>query len=113
LGTKTCTATFPLAGALPFAEDEIPGLELHVGRAPDHGLEVLGPQTLEEGVLREDPFDAVDLHGRLPSASPGPTARASAVMSMPTGHQVMQRPQPTQPETPNWSCQVASLWVIH
>ena len=28
-------------------------------------------------------------------------AAASTVMSMPTGHQVMQRPQPTQPEVPN------------
>ena len=40
-------------------------------------------------------------------------AAASSVMSMPTGHQVMQRPQPTQPEVPNWSIQVASLCVIH
>ena len=40
-------------------------------------------------------------------------ARASSVMSIPTGHQVMQRPQPTQPELPNWSNQVASLCVIH
>ena len=40
-------------------------------------------------------------------------ARTSSVMSMPTGHQVMQRPQPTQPDVPNWSTQVASLWVIH
>jgi len=40
-------------------------------------------------------------------------ARTSSVISMPTGHHVMQRPQPTQPEVPNWSNQVASLWVIH
>src|SRR5271166_4732857 len=40
-------------------------------------------------------------------------AAASSVMSMPTGHQVMQRPQPTQPDVPNWSIQFASLWVIH
>jgi hypothetical protein len=40
-------------------------------------------------------------------------AVASAVMSIPTGHHVMQRPQPTQPEVPNWSHQVESLWVIH
>jgi len=37
---------------------------------------------------------------------PGPTsvariAAASSVMSIATGHQVMQRPQPTQPELPN------------
>ena len=53
----------------------------------------------------------------LPSgAGPRSVARiaaASSVMSIATGHQVMQRPQPTQPEVPNWSIQVASLWVIH
>jgi hypothetical protein len=40
-------------------------------------------------------------------------AVASSVMSMPTGHQAMQRPQPTQPERPYWSCQPPSLWVSH
>ena len=40
-------------------------------------------------------------------------AATSSVMSMPTGHHVMQRPQPTQPELSNWSCQVPSLWVSH
>ena len=49
--------------------------------------------------------------GSLPSVAR--MAAASSVMSMATGHQVMQRPQPTQPEVPNWSIQVASLWVIH
>ena len=34
-------------------------------------------------------------------------------MSIPTGHHAMQRPHPTHPEVPNWSCQVASLCVIH
>jgi hypothetical protein len=34
-------------------------------------------------------------------------------MSIPTGHQVTQRPQPTHPDVPNWSIQAASLWVIH
>ncbi len=32
---------------------------------------------------------------------------------MPAGHQVMQRPHPTQPEDPNWSVHAASLWVSH
>ena len=53
--------------------------------------------------------------------SPGPlrfarsvrSAFTSSVMSMPAGHQTMHRPQPTQPEEPNWSCQVPSLWVSH
>src|SRR3712207_6048003 len=49
------------------------------------------------------------------SAAGGGTrsAAASSVMSMPTGHQAMQRPHPTQPEVPNWSYQEASLWVAH
>ena len=34
---------------------------------------------------------------------------SSSRTSMPTGHQVMQRPQPTQPQLPNWSTQVAEL----
>ena len=46
------------------------------------------------------------------SALPRITA-TSSVRSIPTGHQVMHRPQPTQPETANWSCQVASLCVSH
>ena len=40
-------------------------------------------------------------------------ARTSSRMSMPTGHQAMQRPHPTQPSVPNWSCHVASLCVSH
>ena len=40
-------------------------------------------------------------------------AATSSVRSMPTGHQVMQRPQPTQPETSNWSIHEASLCVSH
>jgi hypothetical protein len=33
----------------------------------------------------------------------------SAVMSIPVGHHAMHRPQPTQPDMPNWSCQVPNL----
>ena len=38
---------------------------------------------------------------------------SSSRTSMPTGHQATQRPQPTQPDVPNWSHQVANLWVSH
>ena len=38
---------------------------------------------------------------------------SSSRTSMPTGHHVTHRPQPTQPEVPNWSTQVANLWVSH
>src|SRR5512135_3608020 len=96
-------------GGRTLAEDELARLEDDVGDAPDHGVEVRAGQVLEEGVLAEDLLEAVDGHGRPPCASPWRSARASAVMSMPTGHHVMQLPQPTQPETPNWSCHVASL----
>ncbi len=47
------------------------------------------------------------------SGTAGAIAFSSSRTSMPTGHQVMQRPQPTQPELPNWSHQVANLWVSH
>ena len=40
-------------------------------------------------------------------------AATSSVISIPTGHQVIQRPHPTQPDSPNWSCHVPSLWVSH
>jgi len=39
--------------------------------------------------------------------------RTSSVRSIPTGHQVMQRPHPTHPDMPNWSIQEASLCVSH
>ena len=50
--------------------------------------------------------------GRMAVASPR-SAATSAVMSIPAGHHVMHRPQPTQPIEPNWSCHEPSLWLIH
>src|SRR5512143_3540537 len=102
-----------VVGGRALAEHELARLEDHVRDAPHDRVEVRGAQVLEEGVLAEDLLEGVHRHGLLPCASPWRSARASAVMSMPTGHHVMQRPQPTQPETPNWSCHVASLCVIH
>ena len=40
-------------------------------------------------------------------------ARERRILDVPTGHQLMHRPQPTQPLLPNWSCQVPSLCVSH
>ena len=40
-------------------------------------------------------------------------AAISSVTSIPTGHQVMQRPHPTHPLVPNWSIHDANLWVSH
>ena len=58
---------------------------------------------------------AASLTGRPPRRAPSVArmAAASSVMSMPTGHQAMHRPQPTQPDVSNWSHQVDSLWVSH
>ena len=80
-------------------------------------IQLLGCSNCGTSVRRQHLLDA--LHRRTPyvgSAAGAGFARiaeTSSVMSIPTGHQVMQRPQPTQPEVPNWSIQVASLWVIH
>ena len=47
-------------------------------------------------------------------AGAGPAMIASSSRtSIPTGHQATQRPQPTQPELPNWSHHVPNLWVSH
>ena len=53
-------------------------------------------------------------HGMGPfGANTGAMAASSSRTSMPTGHQAMQRPQPTHPLEPNWSHQVENLWVSH
>ena len=43
----------------------------------------------------------------------GAIAFSSSRTSMPTGQKVMQRPQPVQPELPNWSHHEANLCVSH
>ena len=53
-------------------------------------------------------------HGIGPfGAKTGAIAASSSRTSMPTGHQAMQRPQPTHPVEPNWSHQVENLCVSH
>ena len=81
-----------------------------VARAACHQLDLFGGEVGEEGVLLQD-IAQVSFMAFLasPHRAFALIAAASSVMSMPTGHQVMQRPQPTQPDVPNWSIQVASL----
>ena len=67
----------------------------------------------EERMRQDDAFKPLHDQSSSGDVDVARIAAASTVMSMPTGHQVMQRPQPTQPEVPNWSIQLASLWVIH
>ena len=73
-------------------------------------LEVRRVQPGEDRALRD--LCVERLHA-FPFPAVARIAATSSVMSMATGHHVMQRPQPTQPELPNWSCQVPSLWVSH
>ena len=65
--------------------------------------------TYEPGVAAAGCGFAVSGRG----ASGGAIASSSSRTSMPTGHHVMHRPQPTHPALPNWSTQVANLWVSH
>ena len=68
----------------------------------------------EERMRSEEEFVEVQGAGSgLVFAGDSRMARTSSVISIATGHQVMQRPQPTQPDEPNWSIHVASLCVSH
>ena len=72
-----------------------PGFEPHVGGATFEERGVPARQVREERVLSKNAFKR--LHDCVTSA----IALISSVMSMPTGHHVMHRPQPTHPEVPN------------
>ena len=100
-----------LIGFLAFAEEIRARLEHDVAATSCDELDVRLIQVAEEGVIAEQDFKRLDPHAQ--ASSVRRMERTSSVMSMPTGHHVMQRPQPTQPEVPNWSIQVASLWVSH
>jgi hypothetical protein len=62
-------------------------------------------------------LESILVVGRVKARAGAPSlariAADSSVMSIPTGHHVMHRPQPTHPDVPNWSHHVESLWVIH
>ena len=118
-GTKISSATRPAedeegVGRIALAQQVLAGLEDRF-RAHPATVEVLADSPLNAASSRAGPQSSA-----IPLASSGEAARsvariaaASSVMSIATGHHVMQRPQPTQPEVPNWSIQLASLWVIH
>src|SRR5512132_1051013 len=89
-----------------FTEDVLARIEVSRHRTARDRLEVFGLEVGEQACLDEKLFDRS--HSHFGSSL---IAAASSVMSIPTGHQAMQRPQPTQPELPNWSCQVPSLCV--
>lgn len=95
-------------GVTALTEDMLAGFKADVFGAAGDQLPERPVEPGEERVFGDDAPQAI--HQFTPSP---PIAAASSVMSMPTGHQVMHRPQPTQPDTSNWSIQPASLWVIH
>ena len=80
--------------------------------APCVGLPRVGR---ERGRARAAGGEGGGIHGVGPGDGAGVSriAATSAVRSIPTGHQVMQRPQPVHPEVPNWSIQPPSLCVSH
>jgi len=96
-------------GFVAFAEELRAGIEVHVPGAAREQREAVVAEPCEERHVREE---LVERPRHAPSAV-ARIAATSSVMSIPTGHQVMQRPQPTQPDESNWSNQVPSLWVIH
>src|ERR1039457_2287556 len=103
-------------GRLPLGEDPLSRPVVDVAAAARDESEAVLVQALEEGLLGDEIGDR--LHGVAPagwrvSPSVARIADTSSVMSMPTGHRAIPRPPPTHPEVPNWSYQVASLWVIH
>ena len=83
-----------------FVEQVLARFEAHVLRAAADELSEAFLETNEEGVLPDDSFESFDGYApRLGSVAR--MASTSSVMSMPTGHQVIQRPQPTQPDVSN------------
>ena len=92
------------------AEEVVARLEPGVLAAARDQLQLRRGQASKDRALRE--LGVERLHA-CSSPAVARIAATSSVMSMATGHQVMQRPQPTQPELPNWSCQVPSLCVSH
>ena len=87
-------------GGRALLEQHLAGGQPAVRGAADDEVEVARREVREEGMGLDEPAEI--FHQNL---------LASSVMSMPTGHQLMQRPQPTQPLCPNWSHQPASLCV--
>src|SRR5208283_3587995 len=116
---QTLTNEVKVVGRVALMEDDLPRLEAHVHRTSGNQLDVPILHALKKWMLSENWFKCVYHAGSLLRSAGALTeslsrmAPVSTVISIPTGHQVMQRPQPTQPETPNWSIQVASLCVTH
>ena len=89
----------PICG-LALAKQILAFLKAHILGASADKLAELLVQAGKKPMLPDNAFEP--FHDRLlQRAALVRIAATSSVMSMPTGHHVMQRPQPTQPEVPN------------
>ena len=102
-----------LVGGIALVDQILAGIEAMIARAAGNRPRPSSASSPAKNGCARTMRSSPSMVGLLGFAGVARIAAASAVMSMPTGHQVMQRPQPTQPEVPNWSIQLASLWVIH
>ena len=118
-GDVTATNEVESVGEAAFDTQHRPRIDGDESGASRNQLSMLVVQPRDEGVCTDQFFDrSHELLLVLESATDvAPSERAmvlaSSVMSMPTGHHAIQRPQPTHPEVSNWSHHDESLWVIH
>ena len=98
-----------LVRRIVLGREELADLDDTVAAATSHEVEVPLLQAGQHRLLRQQVADRRRSH----AGSSPLMARTSSVRSIAAGHQEMQRPQPTQPDSPNWSHQVESLWVSH
>ena len=86
-------------GALP--DDRGARGDDDISTATGQHLEMVRVHPREEAMCRQLIGDAVQVAVAARAPSVDRIAAASSVMSIPTGHQAMHRPQPTQPDVPN------------
>src|SRR5260370_28723607 len=89
---------------LPFVKKIVPGIKTDIHRTSSNEFHRPRIESLKERMRGQNGFECV--HHASPfsvlvTCSLARSARTSSVRSMPTGHQVMQRPQPTHPDVPN------------
>ena len=96
-------------------EYRLPGVDTHLPCGRGNGGALGNRKTIEwqEPDQRAGRSHDEPARGVASGCADAASLAASSVMSIPTGHHAMHRPQPTQPDCPNWSYQVLSLWEIH
>ncbi len=107
-------------GRVALGQEQVTGIEGHVLGASGHAGDGVARQARQKRMRGHQlghggRHDAVPVWAAPARTAPSLPAMAatSSVRSMPTGHHAMHRPHPTQPDVPNWSHHVESLWVSH